>query len=470
MIVQEARRQGRPPLRLLALLLAALLGACAPAPRPPADTAASTDPSAARAASPTPSTPAQAGRPTPTTRATPSPSPAPTLAPTATLAPVASDQRAEIFNLAWELVAERYIYEDYRGVDWAALREELLPQVLAAEQPEEFYGLLREMVERLGDEHSRFESPQEVAAEQQRYSGTLTYGGIGAMVRTVAEGGLITSLAPRGPAARAGLRPRDVILRVGNLAFNDPDAFGPGGPVTAIQGPPGSTLRLTVRSPGAKPRTVTLTRAIIPGDAFAQVDLRLLPGTRVALLRIDTFYVEDVDKTVRQKLEQLAADEPIEGLIVDVRANSGGRVDMMLETVGLFSNGGVIGSSQGRRSSALLAAPANAAIPQLEDVPMAVLVGPDTVSAAEMFAAGLQALGRATLVGMPSAGNTESIRPHSFADGSRLWLAELAFQLPDGSTIEGTGVQPDRPIDVAWWRFEPQDDPQVRAALRALGL
>jgi C-terminal peptidase prc len=383
---------------------------------------------------------------------------------------VGGEQRTKLFNQIWTLVAERYVYEDIRGLDWNAVRDELAPRIAAAEDPERFYTLLAEMIERLGDDHSRFESPQEVLAEQRRYEGTLSYGGIGATVRTVAEGGLITGLARNGPAALAGLQPRDLILLVGNIPFTDTAAFGPGGPISAIQGKPGTSLTLTVRTPGRAPRRVTLRRAIIPGDAFRNVDLSLLPNTRVALLRIDTFYAQDVDRLVREQLEQLVAEEPLEGLIIDVRANGGGRVDLMLQTVGLFVDGGVIGSSASRKSNALLVAPANKTIPELEGRPIAVLVGPDTVSAAEMFAAGMQALGRATLVGLPSAGNTESMRPHDFVDGSRLWLAELSFRLPDGSMIEGSGVQPDRRIEVAWWRFRPEDDPQVKAALRVLGL
>jgi carboxyl-terminal processing protease len=85
-----------------------------------------------------------------------------------------------------------------------------------------------------------------------------------------------------------------------------------------------------------------------------------------------------------------------------------------------------------------------------------------------MFAAALQARVRARVVGLPSAGNTENLNGHDFDDGSRLWLAEYAYRLPDGSQIEGRGVQPDRVVDAEWWRFLPADDPQVLAAVAEL--
>ena len=66
-----------------------------------------------------------------------------------------------------------YVYPDYRGLDWDAIRDEFAPRIAAAEDSEAFYALLRELIERLGDQHSRFESPREVAEEQAEFRGDL---------------------------------------------------------------------------------------------------------------------------------------------------------------------------------------------------------------------------------------------------------------------------------------------------------
>jgi carboxyl-terminal processing protease len=102
-------------------------------------------------------------------------------------------------------------------------------------------------------------------------------------------------------------------------------------------------------------------------------------------------------------------------------------------------------------------------------VPLVVLVGPDSASAAEMFAAGMQVLGRARIVGLPSAGNTENLYGHTFDDGSRLLIASVAYNLPDGTLIEGRGVIPDRTVDAEWWRYPAERDPQVLAAVEEIG-
>ncbi len=392
------------------------------------------------------------------------------LAPTATLTPLSAEQRDELFNEVWTLVRDRYVYDDFRGLDWDSAYEEFAPRIAAADSTETFYSLMREMIARLDDDHSRFESPQEVAESEARFEDSLAYGGIGAIVRTIDEGGLIVSIAADGPADSAGLQSRDVIVSVNGTPFTNTQAFGPEGPIGAVRGIPGTTVRLTVRSPDEPPRDVEIIRQTIPGSAFPRVEVQRLPGVAVGLLTINTFFVEDIDQLVRDQMESLLQKGPLDGLVIDVRINSGGRIDLMLNTLGLFADGGSIGATYSRQASSKLTVPENQTLPQLADVPIIVLISDETISAAEMFSAGMRELGRARLVGTPSAGNTENLYPHDFDDGSRLWLAELTYHLPDGELIEDQGVIPDILIEADWWLFDPADDPYIQAAVGALTL
>jgi C-terminal peptidase prc len=287
-------------------------------------------------------------------------------------------------------------------------------------------------------------------------------------VRSVNEGGLISRLAPGGPAAQAGLQPRDIILAINGIPYTDTARFGANGPIGVIHGAPGDEVRLTVRSGSGAPRDVSLKRRVISSDAFPAIEAQLLPGSRVGLLLIDTFYLDNMVDLVRSHVDQLTKDGPLDGLIIDVRDNGGGRVDLMLDTLALFIDGGTIGSTTGRDRSNQLLIPEHRALPQLAGVPIVVLTGEDTVSAGEMFAAGMQVTKRARIVGTPTAGNTENLIPHDLSDGSQLWLAELAYHLPDGTLIEGRGVLPERTVQAEWWRYAPADDPQIKAALEEL--
>ncbi|WP_129674475.1 S41 family peptidase [Candidatus Chloroploca sp. Khr17] len=410
--------------------------------------------------------------PTATLRPTETPLPSPTfepLPPTPTLAPVGAASRLQIFERTWELVRDNYVYEDYRGVDWDEVRRSFTPRVAAAEEPEVFYALMRELIDLLDDDHSRFESPQEVAAQQAEFRGELRYGGIGAQIRTLDEGGLITGTAPDGPAERAGIQLNDLIVAVNGIPFTNTEAFGPDGPIGTVRGEPGTPVTLTIRTSNQAPREVIVFRETVAMDAFNQVQSRFLPDLPVGVVTIPSFYVDELDTKVRVAIEELLAEQPLAGLIIDVRENAGGYVHLMRNTVALFHDGGSIGSTAGRTTSEEQRIPEGKTIPGLEDVPVAILIGPGSASATEMFAAGMQVLGRARVVGEPSAGNTENLYGYNFDDGSRLLLAQVAYRLPDGTLIEERGVIPDRLVDVEWWRYPPDDDPQLRAAVEELG-
>lgn len=450
----------------LIALLAAVAGGCS-LNTPGLSQAPTALPTAAPTATPRPS-PAPTPRPTATPRpsATPRPTVTPVpITPTPTLAPLSAAQRQEVFSAFWELVRDRYVYADYHGLDWDAIRTEYEPKVAAASDPQQFYALLEELVDRLNDDHSRFDSPQEVAREDRLFSGELTYGGIGVMIHDHQDGGYITRVAKGGPADQAGLRAGDLILAIDGVRFTDEQAFGAEGPAGAVRGPQGTDVTLTVRSADRSEREVTLTRRVIPSDAFPAVEGQTLPGTRIGLLLLTTFYQDDLDGKIRAELDRLAEDGPLEGLIIDVRGNGGGRVDLMLNTVGMFVDGGVIGTSNGRDGSYKWRVPKGQTLPAYAGVPLVVLIDADTVSAAEMFAGGMQALRRARIVGVPSAGNVEALTPHDLPDGSQLVLAESAFRLPDGTLVEGRGIQPDRTAEGESWRFSAADDPQIKAAV-----
>ena len=75
---------------------------------------------------------------------------------------------------------------------------------------------------------------------------------------------------------------------------------------------------------------------------------------------------------------------------------------------------------------------------------------------------------RAVLVGMPTAGNTEGITGFSLPDGSLIRLAVMTLQLPDGSTLEDTGVIPDIRVPLGMWGLREMPDVQLREAFEAV--
>ncbi len=434
----------------LALLLLAACGTPEPSPAVIQATSTST---------PTATTPTQVPAPTGRFLAEPSPS----------AAVLSKATRDALFIQTWLFVNSLYVYPDYGGLNWQAVKEEYSEKVANATSDEEFYDLMREMIDLLGNEHSAFLSPEAARLarlEDTIYDNLQIPGGIGAYLGEVDGELVLVQVLPDNPAFEAGLQPGERIVAIDGVPwqkFASVDEV-----ILAIIGEAGTEVILTVQSVDGVERQVPITRAVVDlEDGLIQG--RLIEGTRLGLLILNGFDSPQVAEVVRETLRELTSSDTLEGLIVDVRANPGGDVDMLLDTLALFVDGGSIGSQAGRKEAYDLLIPEGESMPELEGVPIVVLTGPRTNGAGECFAAGMQLHQRATILGMPSAGNTEYVSSHPLSDGSVLYLAEWVYELPDGALIEGRGVEPDVPVQMDWWLYGADDDPQIQAAIELLG-
>jgi C-terminal peptidase prc len=427
------------------------------------------------APSPTPTSPPG---PTPTVlpaSATPGATVVPPTSPTVTPtrvkldppSPVMRDRHRRIFREVWGTVERNYVYPDYNGVDWDAVREAFAPRVAAAPDDAAFWALMEEMVDRLEDEHSAFLSPEAVAEEDQAFSGDLDYVGIGAfiVVPDGAEYAVVLFPLPDSPAEAAGLLAHDRLLQIdGRPACCNPDGSHN---LDALAGPEGTPVHLTVQQPDAAPRELTVVRGRIRGQVPVTRRLVSQGPWEIGYLLIPTLWDETVAERTREAWQGLVDAGPPDALVLDLRVNGGGAYTELYDLLSLFAQGEVGRFlRRGDTSSPLTITPAP--IADSQRIPLVVLIGRDTESYAEVLAGALQAAGRARLVGQPTAGNVETVYPYDMEDGSRLWLAEETFVPPDGTRWEGQGVQPDVPVEGDWEDFTAADDPQLDAALDLL--
>lgn len=412
---------------------------------------------------------------TPRIVASPNPSqtvqPAPTLgtlnlAPTPTLSALAEDERLAIFDEVWQYVDERYVYADYRGVDWQNVKETYRPRVIATTDSNAFYLIIKEMIGLLNDDHTRFDTPQEVAMDEAFFSGTADYAGIGIIIREVEQGLMIMRLAQSGPAEMAGVRPYDIVTSVDGVAINDmiqDDVEY----TRRIRGPIGSQITLGILRDGEE-LEVQITRNAIPSTAFPEAFTQPLPQNDVTYLTIDSFNRQNLDMLVKEALDGPNVVSTPQAIIIDIRENYGGSIGSMLDVLAFFHDGGVMGEQVGRDQTYELEVPEGKVLPAYATVPIIVLTSGETASAAEMFASGLRSLRGATIIGETTAGNTENLYPYDLVDGSTLWLAELLFRQNDGTYIDDIGVQPDIVVDAEWGTFKPANDPFIIQALAEL--
>lgn len=389
----------------------------------------------------------------------------PTLTP-APPVPVVVDTslQLKIFEDLWQTVNEEYLYPDFNGVDWQAVGAEYRARVEAGLTPDEFYAAMGEMIFRLGDDHSAFLSPAEVADEEAELAGNLDYVGIGiySTLSQRADGMVILVVFPNSPAAEGGLKAHDLILSVDGTPIVDET----GQLREIIRGPEGTTLTLVVRSPGEDPRDVTLTRRRISGalPIFAQV-ITPSNGKRIGYILVPTFSDGTIADQVGNALKEMAQDAPLDGVILDNRINEGGVDSMLIATLAYFVDGPA-GTFISRDDERLMTIQGKD-VAGSQTVPLVVLVGLDTVSYGEVFSGVLKDQGRAYVIGETTDGNVETLWGYDFEDGSRAWIAHESFRPynhPD-QDWEETGIVPDVSIPVNWEDVTFETDPAIQAAV-----
>lgn len=370
----------------------------------------------------------------------------------------------QVFDETVKVVSDVYVYPDFNGKDWKSIAASHRAKVEAGLTTEAYYSEMQKMVEELGDEHSRFDSPVDVAEVQAELAGTSQFVGIGVLVvPEIPKGRLsVIGVFPDSPAEHGGLKPHDSILAVDGLPLIEGQEVY----TYRVRGPECSAGRLTIQSPGQAPRDVLVLRHRIEGGL--PVDARLVTtsdGSRIGYILLPSFFDEKIPGEMVAALQRFGA---LDGLILDNRVNGGGSSDVVEPVLSYFASG-TFGTFKSRTASRPLTIQP-AAVGNSQTVPLVVLVGEDTASFGEIFSGVLHDSGRAKVVGQTTMGNVEVLHGYDFEDGSRLWIAEETFDpAVSHANWEQTGIVPDVEAHADWDTFTFETDPAIRAAVKLLG-
>lgn len=268
----------------------------------------------------------------------------------------------------------------------------------------------------------------------------------------------IVAVTPGSDAEAQGLRRGQLVVAVnGEPVADRPPAQALAS--VAQRNESGRASSFSVREPGGAPFDVTLTPQPIPLVTAVRE-----PGN-LGLLRFDTFDVgalgDEQYQELRRDLEQFEA-EGVRGWILDLRFNGGGQPPDQI--AGLFVQSGLLWTVAPRNGAAEPhTAPGNALPVQL---PLVIMTSRGSLSSAEILAALLQSLGRATVVGEQTTGCVGEAKIEPLPDGSSLELSVARLLIgPQQRDIAGRGVTPNlvvAPNDAA------PDDPQLLAAIAVL--
>ncbi|MBS0555966.1 MAG: S41 family peptidase [Proteobacteria bacterium] len=298
------------------------------------------------------------------------------------------------------------------------------------------------------DPHSEYLDQTGVQALNEDTSGS--YDGLG--IEVVTLNGALRVVAPIDdtPAARAGIKPGDVILRIDGTAITSENANQA---VDLLRGKAGSKVTLSILHEGASvPEDYTLTREVI---RVASVRVRELePG--YVYIRVAQFQ-EDTGNELRSKLGKLLAKEhPLRGAVLDLRSNPGGLLTSAVEISDDFLDSGVIVTTRGRLKQADLSFSATPG-DLLDGAPLVVLTDNGTASAAEIVTGALKDNHRALVMGRRTfgKGSVQTVLP--LDDTHAVKLTTARYYTPDGTSIQAAGITPD--IELADLKLSARETP-----------
>ena len=318
-----------------------------------------------------------------------------------------------------------------------------------------YYGALKGLVESLDDPYTRFVEPKALEEENMEMEGE--YGGLG--IYMASRNGRTIVIAPieDTPADRAGIKPLDEIIKVDdkNVMGMDSDEV-----VKMLRGPAGKPVTIQIRRKNVdKLIPVKIVREIIK---IKTVRMEML-NDGIAYIKLNHFNLK-TDGELRAAIKK-AADKKAKGIIMDLRNNPGGLLDVCVDVTSQFIPKGVVVGMKGRFDKAndtLYAKEGRA-----NNLPLVVIVNEGSASAAEIFAGAVKDHKRGTIVGMKTFGKGSVQTLFNLPDGSGIYVTIARYHTPSGFVLDHKGLQPDVKVE-GEPKKDKKEDKQLQKALGVL--
>ncbi len=339
----------------------------------------------------------------------------------------------------WNIVNEGFLNPDkFNEVQWRRLRQQAIEKPITTS--DEAYSAIEKMLSPLGDPYTRLLRPDDFVALKGSNIGS-EINGVGLQLGARNDDGEIVVIAPLegSPAADAEIVSGSILLKVDN---DSPKRLGLEATASKLRGETGSKVFITIQTPDEQTKELTLERR--------SVDLRPVRTRRIrnenhtlGYLRI-TQFSEGVPEKVKEALNELS-EKDVEGIVLDLRNNSGGLVSSGLAVADAFLSEKPIVETKNRDE---INDPIPANKETLYDGPLVTLVNGGTASASEILAGALQDNQRSLLIGSRTFGKGLIQSLTNLSDGSGLAVTVASYLTPSGRDIQNLGIEPDRYLEI----------------------
>ena len=321
---------------------------------------------------------------------------------------------------------------------------------------------IEDMIKALDDPRARYMD----SSEYQRFLEDVkgSFEGIGIVVGIL--DGELTIVAPikDTPGERAGLKPMDKIKYIDGRSTQD---MALEYAVSLMKGPKGTTVVLGIeRVENETGRTfdVSIVRdtVVVPRVSSSMLE------NGIGYVHLASFFGEATAEEMMSEIKGLL-DQDMKGLILDLRLNPGGLVDLAVDVLNKFLPMGTPVVHQVNKSGRQVTYYAGPG--EKIDLPMVVLVNEASASAAEIVAGALKDMGRATVVGVKTFGKGSIQSVYRLSDGSAISVTTHLYLTAGEHAIDSIGIEPDVEVELPEASEDSDDgvaDTQLEAAIRIL--
>lgn len=411
--------------------------------------------------------------------------------------PIPTSVALSTFDTLWTVVRNTYVDTAFVAGRWTAMRDTLRPRAALISNRKDLNDLLAATLKRIPDSH--FYIIPEHAALSSESTDTSGAGGLtGIAVRTIGDKAVVWTVDPGSPAALSGIKPGQTIVRIGDRDLSKalrqiaplPEPAQPRALLDllhsfnrAVSPSPGTIVDIRVAGPGGKEADHSLVAVPATGTVSQFGNLPPLAG-RVVVQRLQkageanapcvgviafNIWLPALVPELERGMDRV---RDCTGIVIDLRGNPGGVGAMVMGFGGYFVDSAIsLGTMRSRQLSLHFAMNPRRVRSDGSSItpyrgPLAILVDPMTASTSEIFAAGMQRIGRARVFGERSAGAALPALMDRLPTGDVFVHAVADFTDPDGNRIEGAGVVPDEITPLSEKDLAAGRDTALEAAMR----